>query len=98
MSKRTSNLLTDHDKLVNADRAQVATLTVQLFNTLHGARKENQLLALAAAFVLMGRTMKANLNDAYTAVTNLMWDRTHADRMDHRFAAMEYHLKTELTS
>jgi hypothetical protein len=75
----------------------VARLCVMLFNAIQNhPRKEEQLLALAAAFLLMAEAAGIPAQDAFTAVKNLMADPLHSDRIEHRFAAMRYHLETEL--
>lgn len=82
---------------MNADRLTVARLCVMIFSAIQNHRsKEEQLLALAAAFLLMAETAGIPAQDAFTAVKNLMADPLHADRVEHRFAAMKYHLETEL--
>lgn len=89
--------LIDRDRLVNADRLAVARLCVKLFSSVQSHETyEEQLLALAAAFLLMAEVTDIPAQDAFVAVKNLMFDRIHADGMDHRFAAMKYHLENEL--
>lgn len=89
--------LIDGDRIQNADRISVARLCVQLFNAIQSHRNyEEQILALAAAFLLMCEACGIKAQEAFTAVKNLMADPLHADRIEHRFAAMKYHLETEL--
>lgn len=94
--KHTKTLI-DRDRLVNADRLTVARLCVLLFDRIQAHDNyEEQILALAAAFLLMCEAAGIAAQDAFTAVKNLMADPLHADRIEHRFAAMKYHLETEL--
>jgi hypothetical protein len=89
--------LIDRDRIVNADRTTVARLCVLLFDRIQThSNYEEQILALAAAFLLMCEACGIAAQDAFTAVKNLMADPLHADRIEHRFAAMKYHLETEL--
>lgn len=89
--------LIDRDRLVNADRTMVARLCVLLFSAVQTHENyEEQILALAAAFLLMADVAGIPAQEAFTAVTNLMSDPLHADGIEHRFAAMKYHLQTEL--
>lgn len=81
---------------MNADRTTVARLCVQIFDRiqLHGD-PEQQVLALAAAFLLAAEVARIPPQDAFVAVKNLMYDAIHADGRDHRFAAMKYHLEQD---
>lgn len=83
---------------MNADRVTVANLCVQLFDRLqqHYARKEEQVLALACAFAIITDALRDSPQDAFTAARALMFDRTHPDRKEHRFAAVEDHVRNEL--
>lgn len=90
-------LLVDRDRLSNANRANVARLCVLLFDRLqHHARKEEQLLALAAAFLLMAEACGIPAQDAFVAVKNMMADPLRASGIYHQFDAMRYHLDTEV--
>ncbi len=94
----TAKVLTDRDRLMNADRPAVARLCVLLFDRIQQHRsKEEQLLALAGAFVLMAKALKVNVQEAFTAVGNLMTDPLGPDGLEEHFSAMAYHLETELT-
>jgi hypothetical protein len=95
--KLARRLLVNRDRLVNAHKTRVANLTVSLFDRIQGHPvKEEQLLALAAGFVLMSEATGVPAQDAFQAVKNLMVDEKHSERRDHRFAAMKHHLETEL--
>lgn len=87
----------DRDKLNMASKDEVAKATVRLFDRIQSLPKEIQLLALAAAFVLMSETYQFPTNDTYSAVKRLMRDKFHSERVDHRFAAMKFHLKDTLS-
>jgi hypothetical protein len=93
--KRT---LVSRDAIMNADKTTVARLTVKLFDSMSSfyEKKSEQLMALAASFVLMAEAAGFDPFEAYTAVKNLMVDEVHSERRDHRFAAMKYHLETEV--
>lgn len=86
------------DKLQNADRLKVANSTVDLFDALKKITQDpaEQLLILAAAFVLLMEATKQNAYDVFVTIKNLMADAHHAERRDHRFAAMKYHLEEDL--
>lgn len=93
-------VLTNRDRIVNADRPIVARLVVDLFNTLDQSpphiRNEEKLLALAGAFVLMASVLKVSAQEAFTAVKNLMTDPLGPDGLVQQFAAMRFHLEEEL--
>lgn len=77
----------------------MATLVVKAFSAIQDhPRKEEQLLALAGAFVLMASVLKVSAQEAFTAVKNLMTDPLGPDGLVHQFAAMRYHLDTELAA
>lgn len=94
----TSNrTLVDRDKLVNANRMEVAKLCVLLFDRVQQHRsKEEQLLALAAAFLLMADACGVPAQEAFVAVKNMMADPMRASGIFHQFDAMSYHLKSEV--
>lgn len=81
----------------NANRLRVARLVVGIFDRIQDHPiKEEQLLAMAGAFVLMADAMDIPAQDAFTAVKNLMTEPNKEDGLVHQFAGMAYHLKTEL--
>lgn len=89
--------LVSRDRLNNADRSRVSALMVNLFDRIQGHPvKEEQLLALAGAFVLMAEACRLSAQDVFTAVKNLMTDPTKAEGRVLQFSAMQYHLETEL--
>lgn len=89
--------LVSRDRLTNANRKRVAGLVVNLFDRIQSHPiKEEQLLALAGAFVLMADAFRFSAQDAFTAVKNLMTQPDKEDGLVHQFAAMKYHLQTEL--
>lgn len=75
----------------------MARLCVLLFDRIqqHGDPEE-QLLALAAAFLLMADVAGIPAQDAFVAVKNLMSDPLKAEGLTLQFSAMKYHLETEL--
>jgi hypothetical protein len=97
LTKSITDTLVDRDRLVNADRAAVARMCVYLFDRIQAhPRKEEQLLALAACFLLMADACGVDAQEAFTAVKNLMADPLKEDGLVHQFAAMRYHLKTDV--
>lgn len=88
--------MVDRDRLNSAPLGAVAKACVQLFDRVKDLPKEVQLLALASTFVIMSKVLRFPTEDTYQAVTNLMRDPTHSERIDHRFAAMQYLMETEL--
>lgn len=97
MAKPRNRLLVDRDRLINANRANVARLCVNLFERIQlHPRKEEQLLALAAAFLLMAEACSIPAQEAFTAVKNMMADPMRASGIYHQFDAMRFHLDTEV--
>lgn len=96
----TDKVLTNRDRLINADRRTVANAVVDIFNGLDlapaQARNEEKLLALAGAFVLMASVLKVNAQEAFTAVKNLMTDPLGPDGLVKQFSAMRFHLEEDL--
>lgn len=96
----TERLLIDRDRLMNADRGVVASLTVRLFSAIEDFRKERQLLALACAFVLLCDACRIPAQDVFTAAKNLMANPIAAEAdarpMGPQFEAMSYHLRTDV--
>lgn len=85
---------------MNADKTVVARLCVLAFDGMSALwrRKTEQLMALAASFVLLCEAAGLDPYEVYVASKNLMVDETHSERRDHRFAAMKYHIEKELLS
>lgn len=83
---------------MNANRKAVARACVLLFDTVQSLPKEDQLLALAGAFVLMSSAFKFPAFDAFNAVKNLMADPTTSTGLGVQFDAMKWHLQTELAN
>lgn len=50
------------------------------------------MLALAAAFLLLCERCKVSPQDAFTATTNVMFDRVRHEGIRHSFAAIQMHL------
>lgn len=72
-------------------------MCVQLFNSIQlHENKEEQLLSLAAAFLLMAEACGLPAQEAFTAVKNMMADPLRASGIYHQFDAMKYHLETEV--
>lgn len=88
--------LVDRDRINSANRKAVATATAAIFDRIQTRPKEEQLLALCAAFKLLIDAACYPAQDAMEAASNLMRDPRHPMRMEHRFAAMKYHLETEV--
>lgn len=90
--------LVNRDQLMNADKVTVARATVRVLDALQHfyKRKSEQVMALAAAFVLLTEATGVEPYEAYTAVKNLMVDDQHSDQRDHRFAAVKYHIENEV--
>jgi hypothetical protein len=89
-------VLVNRDAMLNANRAQVARLVVYLFDRVQNEPKEQQLLALAAAFLLMAEATGIPAQDAFVAVKNMMADPMRASGIFHQFDAIKYHLKNEI--
>lgn len=75
----------------------MAALCVHLFSSVQQhSRKEEQLLAMAAAFLIMADACGIPAQEAFTAVKNMMADPMRASGQFHQFEALRYHLDTEL--
>lgn len=81
---------------MNADQKAVAKACVLLFDRIQHLPKDQQLLALAGAFVLMSMALRFPAQDAFTAVKNLMRDPLTASGLGLQFDAMRWHLEDEL--
>lgn len=96
----TERLLVDRDRLMNADRKEVASTTVHIFSRIEAFRKERQLLGLACAFVLLCDACNIPAQDVFTAAKNLMANPLKAEAsarpLAPQFEAMGYHLRTDV--
>src|ERR1700744_1964930 len=92
LSKHT---LVNRDRLIMADRDAVARLAVLLFDRIQmHANKEEQLLSLAAAFLLMSEAFGVPAQEGFTAVKNMMADPMRASGIYHQFDALRHYLTT----
>lgn len=91
-----SRILVHRDRLMNAPKKPVGDSMVRLFKTVESQPRETQLLALAAAFVLMSEAFDFPATDTFQAVTNLMKDPLTSSGKGLQFDAMKFHLQTEL--
>lgn len=89
-------LLVDRDRLMNANKAEVARDTVTVFDRIQHLPKHRQLLALAAAFLLTADASGIPAQDAFTATKNLMKDPLTSTGLSPQFQAMKFHLRTEV--
>lgn len=89
--------LIDRDKFNSANKTQVAKATVKVFDAIQHLKKEIQLHAMAAAFVLLASALNFNPQEAFTATKNLMVDKTTSSGLDIRFDAMRFHAAEDLT-
>lgn len=76
----------------------MAGLTVGLFDSLKKLtpHTHEQLLVLAAAFVLLIEVTRQNAFDVFVTVKNLMADRVHSERRKSQFAALKMHIEEDL--
>lgn len=91
-----SRSLIDRDRLNNANKYDVASTCVRIFDRIQAMDKEHQLLALACAFSLMADACRLPAQDIFTVAKNLMVDEQTATGIAPQFQAMRYHLDTEL--
>lgn len=94
-----THLLLSRDRLMNAPRKVVAQLCVRIFSRMEAETKEHQLLALAAAFVLLCDACNIPAQDVFTASKNLMANpdkEASARPLTPEFEAMAYHLRTDV--
>lgn len=89
-------VLINPDKVNMADQEDVATATVNLFDRIQTLPGHIQLLALAAAFVLIIDASGYNAQDAFTATKNLMHSPSTMTRKGLKFQAMEYNIRENL--
>ncbi len=88
--------LFNRDRMNMANRAAVASTAVNALDRIQQQPKENQVLGLACAFLLLCASLKTPAQDVFTAAKNLMYDPIHASRMDHRFAAIQQYLDEDV--
>lgn len=88
--------LVDRDKLNSARQSEVANACVSVFDRIQGWTREKQLLALAAAFVLLADASGIPAQDVFTASKNLMADPLTQTGLAPQFQAMRFHLNTEV--
>lgn len=82
--------------MTNADREAVAALCVHIFSRIQSyPRREEQLVALATAFVLMCKVTHVRPSELWEITNNIMFDRNHPDQMKSQFAAMQYYLEED---
>lgn len=85
------------DRVNNASQARVANLMVAIFDKVdHHSRKEEQLLALAGAFILQATALKVPAQDAFSAVKSLMYDPLTDDQLVPQFGAMVLYLQEDV--
>jgi hypothetical protein len=97
LSKAKKSLY-DRDTLNHAPKGLVARGCVALFDRIQGWKKENQILSLAAAFLLACEAARIPAQDAFTVTKNLMADPMTASGIAPEFQAMRFHLETEVFS
>ncbi|WP_420381661.1 hypothetical protein [Novosphingobium sp.] len=95
---KATKALYDHDRLVNASQRTVSEGCVRIFDRIQGWPKENQILSLAAAFLLACMSARIPAQDAFTATKNLMADPLTSSGMGAQFQAMKFHLDTEVNA
>jgi hypothetical protein len=88
--------LIDRDRMNSADKGEVATACVRVFDAIQSLPKHVQLLGLAAAFTLMANASRIPAQDAFSATKNLMYDPLTRSRTAPQFQAMDFHLRTEV--
>jgi hypothetical protein len=96
VTKARRKSLVDRDKLNMASKANVAAACVSVFDRIQGWSRENQLLALAASFVLLADASNIPAQDVFTASKNLMADPLTQSGMSPQFQAMRFYLNTEV--
>ncbi len=96
MTKASSRVLIDRDKMNLASKRSVAGLCVRIFSAIENFPRELQLMALAAAFVLLSDATSIPAQDAMTATKNLMADPMTSTGLAPQFQAMRFHLNTDV--
>jgi len=80
----------------HANKKQVAVNCVRVFDRIQGWPKEQQLLALSCAFLLLSDASGQPAQDTFTVSKNLMADKLTSSGLGLQFQAMRYHLETEV--
>lgn len=88
--------LLDPLALGNADKQKVTRACVKVFDRIQQWKPEEQAIALACSFLILCRAMKVEPQDVFTVSQNLMYDPVNANRVDHRFDAMRWHLENQV--
>jgi len=96
VTKANRKTLINRDRMNNASKAEVAGTCVRLFDRIQDMAKEHQLLALAAAFLLMVDACNIPAQDTFTMANNLMKDPMTATGLAPQFQAMRFHLDTDI--
>ena len=96
MTKRSTKVLVDRDRLMNANRKEVGDSMVAIFDRIQGWAREKQLLAMASAFVLLADTSGIPAQDIFAASKNVMYDPMTSTGLAPQFQAMRFHLNTDV--
>lgn len=96
MNEQNRKVLIDRDRVMDADKGEVARGCVHIFDRVQHLPKHIQLLSLAAAFILTATASGIPAQDAFTATKNLMYDPLTPSGIAPQFQAMKFHLETEV--
>jgi len=91
-----ARVLLDRDRMNGADKQGVASLTASIFDRIQDSTPANQLLALAASFLLLCTASGIPAQDAFTATKNLMYDPLTRTGIAPQFQAMQFYLKEDV--
>lgn len=93
-----ARVLLDRDRMNGADKKGVASLTASVFDRIQDSPPANQLLALAASFLLLCTASGISAQDAFAATKNLMYDPLTRTGIAPEFQAMQFYLKEDVLS
>ena len=83
----------DRDLFNNASVGAVANCAMAIINVTQDMRPQNQIAALAAAFLLVCERHDMHAPDAFAVITNIM---NHAEGRRPEFAAVRQYMEEEL--
>lgn len=97
MSRKTiRSLFVDRDKLNHAHRNKVASACIRAIDRIQHLPREEQVLGLASAFLLLCTVANIPAQDAFTVVKNLMHDPLTSSGLAPQFQGVRAYLRDEL--
>lgn len=98
-TQRTLRARTIRDAMASAGRSRVVNGCIHIFDRIQAWPKHEQIMAAAAAFMLICDSAGIKPNDAFTMTDNLMKSALRSpDGTGAQIRAMKYHLDTEINT